>query len=68
MLWVIMKPQRFDEMEFLSPLPFPAGIKTTEEPHLYLPVFESREAAIKANGGSAENIAQAEWKIGAAGI
>lgn len=67
-MWIVLKPRRFDVMELLSGLPVPVGTKTPEKAFMYCLVFESYDAAIKWNGGSTENIAEVEWKVGSAGI
>ena len=64
--WLIMHPQRFDAMELTPNLPLPFlgdhPITTPTEPYWYLPLFESREAAVAWNGGSEENIVPVRMK------
>lgn len=56
--WTVLIPQRFDAMEFENVGPFPASIKIPAEPYRYLPIFESREAAIAWNGGRTSHVAE----------
>ena len=55
-MWVVMVPQRFDAMrlEQAGPLrvPLEVGVTpTAEEPHEYLPLFDTYDAAVRWNGG-----------------
>lgn len=52
--WLVTSLQRFDRMELDGVLP--AKIQTAAEPHYYLPVFESRAAAIAWNNGSESGV------------
>lgn len=51
-MYVVMLACRFDTMEFPNLGPLPVAIRTEVEPHRYLPVFDSYEAAVAWAGGS----------------
>ena len=43
------------------------GLNTPEEPFMYVPVFESYEAAFTWSGGDADHIFEVWWKVGGEG-
>lgn len=55
LLWLVMNAQRFDAAEYdAHPIGMTGRIKTTEEPHWYAPLFESRETALEWADGEAQ--------------
>ncbi len=60
--WVVTVIQRFDSMELGAVGLIPVNIRTEGEPHAYLPVFESHEAALAWNNGDSANIYEMQFK------
>jgi hypothetical protein len=54
--WVVSVVQRFENMELGSVGGLPVQVRTEAEPHAYLPVFDTREAAIAWNNGKEDHI------------
>ena len=50
--WVVMIPQKFEDMEFQSVFSLPTALQVDTEPYRYLPVFETYEAAVQWNNGT----------------